>query len=127
MTLPPPRYTLPDTTFPHLSLFLADRIEHGAAHIEPLEPAAGLTDRNDFGMGGRSVLRGHPVPAFADDLAILHDHRTERPTGAGLHMPAAERDGMAHETGVIHGVSCRDRWRSSTARDRKSTRLNSSH
>lgn len=72
-----------------------------AGELEGAQAAAGIANGDHFGVGGRVVGRGHAVGATADDLSVLDDHTTERPTLVGGGTVPGERDRFLHEWVVL--------------------------
>src|SRR3546814_21083291 len=105
MTRPPPRVTRTDTLFPYTPLVRSPLAIGGARAPRPCQPDAVPEDRAavdaDPDLARRRAVRGRRVGRANADAARL-------PSG---------RDGADHV------YPCADRL----ARDRKSTRLNSSH
>src|SRR5579885_1686588 len=64
---------------------LAAGIEIAAREAEAAGRPAGFADRDDLGMGGRIVGRGHPVEALGDHGPGADDERSERAAEAGPH------------------------------------------
>jgi len=56
----------------------AGGVQRAAAQVELAEGGAGYADGGDFGVGGGVLAADDAVPAFADDLAVVHDDGAER-------------------------------------------------
>lgn len=64
------------------------------------DPARGLTEGQDLGMGTGVMARDRPVPALSDHLAVAHQHRTDRDLALGLGL-FGQGQGTAHPAFIV--------------------------
>ncbi len=75
----------------------AGGVEGAVAQVEVAEGGTGHADGGDFGMGGGVLAADDAVPAFADDLAVVHDDGAKRAAIAFLAALAGQFDGAGEE------------------------------
>src|SRR5579884_2507975 len=82
----------------------ATRVQFAIVEMKSFQSPAGFADGHDFCVRGRVVGGSDLVPALADDFALAHDDRAERPALVAPHHLKGDADGFAHE-GAFHANS----------------------
>src|SRR3546814_6272661 len=119
----PPISTRTDTLFPYTTLFRSHRVSGAAQLLEP-----GLLEL-DVLLVGHARLRGPPTrrDALAAPVADRQPEGVELGAGGSGHQPAGSPKRPAKPERPRRSASRSRVAESPRGRDRKSTRLNSSH
>src|SRR3546814_12135025 len=127
----PPRSTRTDPPFPYTTLFRSDclRSDGGAGHFWQTARSIGIAAQTStFDVARRALLRSWsrgPAYRWMVDVSLLSGRAREMALGAADHPwlvpPKGALAGSAAHIALLAAAE------SVTRRDRKSTRLNSSH
>ena len=84
---------------------MGQHVDGGAGQMLGTQLHARLADGQDLGVGGRIMALRNLIGAFGENLAVLDDHRRERPAALDDVLPS-QIDGPLRE--IHHGSSIRE-------------------